>query len=329
MKLRKTICTVLACALGAAAVGCGNPDGGASDGKTPTAKLDPSLSLGIQVQTLVEGECNAFVATAKDIGDAKLVYEVAVRGGSFAAVQTTADTTLVYRCNEVGEYQVRVRTEDGKLVSQTLDFSVVEFGGETFGRSPTGDSPSTNVDLNNDYGDGAVIEHRAVNTISDEYAYVKGVYSDSFYFTVDVDIVGTNSGDQNPKSGIFCQSGKTKFFYAFDVKPNLLGDEIVFVKYTETNGWGWPGKVMHENVSFREGVNRRANTLGLLRKGETFYMFLNGVCIGMEKTGFTANTSVGTYTMAQNTIYSNYSCYDAESEDYAIALAAGVQKFGA
>lgn len=327
MKLRKTICAVLACAVGAAVVGCGAPDGGASDGP---AKLDPSLSLGIQVQTLVEGECNAFVATAKDIGEGvKLVYEVAASGGSFSAVGTTYDTTLVYRCNAVGEYKVRVRTEDGKLVSQTLGFSVVEFGGETFGRSPVGDSPSVNVDLNNDYGVNAVIEHKAVNTISDEYAYVKGVYSDSFYFTVDVDIVGTNSGDQNPKSGIFCRSGKTKFLYAFDVKPNLMGDEIVFVKYTESGGWGWPGKVMHASVSFREGGARRSVGMGLLRKGETFYMFIDGVCIGMQKTGFTENTSVGTYTMAQNTIYSGYACYDAESEDYAVALAAGVQKFGA
>ncbi len=324
-KLNKVIGILSAVSmLTTALVACGGDD--ATDGKYNGPR---TLSLAVQVETLTEGECNAFVATATGMrGSDALVYEISYNSGDFKAVKTTTDRTLVYRCNEAGEYSVRVATADGKVVSSKHDFEVKSFGGDTFGRSPSGEKPTNNVDLSADFGENPSIEHKAVNTISDEYAFVKGVSAQSFYFTATVDIVGTNAGDQNPKSGLFCKSGTTMYYYAFDVKPHLTGDEIVFVKYTSTGGWGWPGKVMRESVSFRDGDERVGNELGMLRAGDTFYLFLNGKCIGKAAaTGFDADSSVGTYTMAQNTVFSKYKCYDEYSEQYIDALARGRAAF--
>lgn len=324
MRPRNVLCAVLSCCLAGAAVACGGTED--PDGK-PSGKQ--TLSLGVQLETLAEGECNAFVADAENIdGSVKLVYELSADDGGFETIKTTTERTVVYRFDNAGEYTVRVKTQDGKLVSDVCAFSVAEFGGDTFGRSPLGEMPTNNVRLDGDRGDSAFIEHKAVNTISDEYAFVKGFQADRFYFTADVDIVGTNSGDRNPKTGLFCKSGSTVYYFAFDIKPSLTGDELVFVKYTPTQNWGWPGKVMHKQVRFRDGETRLKNNMSMLRDRDKFYLFINGTCIGKAVVeGYTDLSTVGTYTMAQNTIYSGYNCYGADSEEFTAMLRVGQAAF--
>lgn len=295
-----------------------------------TAQTPRSLSLAVQVEILSEGERNAFMVHAEGLSaDENLIYEVSYNDGAYEAVKSTADRTVVYKCQNAGEYSVRVKTSDGKTVSNPCDFSVAAFGGDTFGRAPSGEGPTNNVDLRGDFGDTPSIEHKAVNTISDEYAFVKGVESDSFYFTAFVDIIGANAGDRNPKAGLFCKSGTTKYYFAFDVKPDLAGNETVFVSYNSSSGWGWPGKVMRiNNLSFRNGSTRKANELGMLRARDAFYLFVNGECVGKAAVnGYIAPSAVGTYTMAQNAVFSGYMCYDKDSEEYATALAVGIQMF--
>lgn len=320
MKLRNWIVLLLACCTAATFVGCGN------ESQTPPAK-NPSLSLAVQVETLTEGESNAFVATAVDV-DTKLVYEIAKDGGEYKAYKTSAATTVAYRSTEAGSFSVRVKTEDGALVSNVCSFTVVEYGGDTFGKSVNGESPTANVDLSADRGENATLEHKAVNAVTEEYAFVKGFSADSFYFTTDVDIVTNNGGDAHPKTGIFCKAGTTFYYFAFDVKPHMTGDEVVFVNST-ASGWGWPGTVFHEAPSFRNGATRVKNTMGMLRKKGTFYLFINAECIGkVEARGLIAASTVGTFTMGQNAIYSDYACHAEGSEAYTAALKKAEEVWG-
>ena len=321
-ELRKIVCVLAAVTAPFAAIACG--------GERKTGTTPQTLLLSVQAELLSEGERNAFIASAEGFSpDEKLIYEISYNYGAYETVKSTADRTVVYKCNDAGEYSVRVKTSDGKTVSKPCAFTVASFGGDTFGRAPSGEGPTNNVYLGGDFGETPSIEHKAVNTISDEYAFVKGVETDSFYFTAFVDIIGANAGDRNPKAGLFCKSGTTKYYFAFDVKPDFAGNETVFVAYNSSSGWGWPGKVMRiNNLSFRNGQTRKANELGMLRARDAFYLFVNGECVGKATVnGYIAPSSVGTYTMAQNAIFSGYQCFDKDSDEYAAALVRGQQKY--
>lgn len=300
-------------------------DGGDNGGQPPQPAGDPSLSLSVQCTTLEAGELNAFVVNAQNFAEGTVFdYQVAAADGKFQSVMKTEDTSVAYRCNTVGTFSVRVSTSDPELVSQTRTYTVTEGGGATFGRSPSGEQPTHNVDLNYDNGEYPYIEHKSVNKISDEYAFVKGVESTGFLFTATIDILGNNGDDQNPKAGLFCKAGNDMCYFAFDVKPKFTTDDTVFVTYDPVSAaWQWPGTVWHPGVQFRQGERHLTNSLTMLRDGTDFYLWVNDDYLGkVTVNGFTEASAVGTYTMAQNAIFSEYSCYTRESAEYEAALEA-------
>ncbi len=315
MKKKMLSCLVLSCVFAAGALaGCG--------GQGKEDKGEVSLSLFVQCETVVLGERNAFVVTAENLDEDELItYSVKQGEGAFQTVATTSERILAYPCEETGSFTVQASVQSGAYATQQLTFSVVEGGGETFGDAVTGELATTGVDLLGDFGDTPSIEHKSLEKISDEYAFVKGVNATQFVLTATVDIVGANFNDPNPKTGLFCKAGQQMWYFAFDVKPDFSKDEVVFVNYQ--GSWQWPGRVFNaKGLTFRVGERRIVNKMTLLRDGETFYLLVNDVLLGsVRASGFTQETVVGTYTMAQNAIFSEYSCYVGGTAEYAAALA--------
>lgn len=289
----------------------------------PQENGDVKITVTVQNPAVIQGESNAFIVETENVAEGTIIsYEMNVNDGGWSEIGKSSRLVLAYRCNEVGTVSVRALCETGgkKYTADPVSFTVTESGGDVFGNSPDGDKSTSGVDLYRDNGDNPVIEHKALVKVSDEFTFFKGVKTTRFVVSADIDIISGNAGDQNPKTGLFCKAGAEMWYFAFDVKPSMSGKEVVLVNYKSS--WRWPGTVYNvSSMVFRKDGERVKNKMTLIRDGETFYMLINDVCLGkITAVGFTAESVVGTYTMAQNAVYSGYSCYTGGSDEFNAAL---------
>jgi len=302
-------------------------------GKTPPPLLpEPTATLSVQCATVTRGECNAFVVSI-DGAEAyeEIYYRLAPLGEELKLAETSTDTIWVHRFGEVGKFSANATVRiDGKLIaSNTVTFEVVTGGGDTMGLSPLGEYPSAYVDLSKDTGDTPSIEHKRVHVWSEEYAYFESVYSDRFFVTTKVDIVTNNYADPYPKSGIFLKNRNERFYFAFDFRPDFSGKDFLFVR-NDGNAWLWgSGRIWQLGATnFRNGDERVAVELSVLRDRETLYFAINGEWIDkVVVEGFEAACTVGTLTMSHNTLFSGYRALDGESDEYASILSVLAQTF--
>ncbi len=241
MKTRKilSLAAVLCIALCCFAACGGSENGGGNGGGNGGESAEILFEVSVQNPTVTQGESNAIIVTEQNLpADALISYEIKLEGGEWETLGSTTDRYFAHACDTLGEAEVRASTEVGENVySAEASFTVVEFGGDTFGNSPDGDKASSGVDLYRDYGENAETEHKELDKISDEYAYFKGIKSDKFVATAYIDIIGNNSGDPNPKAGLFCKAGSEIWYFAFDVKPTFAGKEVVLVN--NKSSWAW------------------------------------------------------------------------------------------
>lgn len=303
---------------------CSAPDAeGGNETQKPSGEV--SVTLSVQCNTVARYDCNAFILNAANLDeDAEIEYQLADENGTFETVKTTSLRKVAYRCYEIGDFSLRAVTSVAgtEIITNTCNFTVVEDGGETFGYSPSGESPSRGVDLLNDCGSMPYIEHKSLGKSSDEYAFYKGIETDKFVFTATIDILGNNFNDQYPKSGLFAKVGKNIYYVAFDATPSGNGNTLVFATYNgATSAWSWSSGIA-VNAPFRDGNgNRLTHSLTLLRNGNLLYFAVDGVFVAKQTViGLNGNSSVGTYTMAQNTYFTNYSCCTGESVEFKNAL---------
>jgi hypothetical protein len=303
---------------------------GGSEGEKETGK-EPVLALSLQSRILTKGDDNAFVVELEDAGEApELIYQMQEDGSeTWSEYRKTTAAIVVYKCTVAGSFSVRVQlTRDGKdYFSNTEAFTVENEGGQSFGASPGGDMPSGNVDFSGDRGETPVLTHRALSKVSDEYAYYKNIGANQFVMTAKIDIRGINGSDPYPKAGFFAKVGTTYYLIVFDARTDYNYDDVVFVSGS-AGSWGWPGTIFKSGVSFRQGAQRVVNELTMIRDAQDFYFLINGNFLGQARVnGLTAASVIGTYTMAQHTVYSEYVAYDGSDSRYAGALAdAMVQK---
>ena len=158
-----------------------------------------------------------------------------------------------------------------------------------------------------------------VKKYSDEYAFFKGIYSDRFVLTATIQIIGTNFNDPYPKAGLFAKVGKDIYYSAFDPSPEYNGNTITFAVYKSS--WTWYNGLF-VNAPFRDANNNSlSHSMTLLRDGPTFYIAVDGVYVSKRViSGLNGNSSVGTFTMSQNALYTAYSCFTDGSNEFMAAL---------
>ena len=297
-------------------VACGsNSANGAKENKI-------SLSLKLQCDVVARYDCNAFILATENVDDDTTIeYQLAQENGEYETVKQTQSRYVAYRCLEEGKHSVRacVKVKGKIYYSNSCDFTTVQDGGDTFGYSPIGEEPSHNVDLTNDKGEYPYIEHKSVNKYSEEYAYFKGIYSDKFVLTATIQIIGTNCHDPYPKVGLFAKVGKNIYYSAFDPSPQYNGNTITFAVYKSS--WSWSNGIS-VNAPFRDANNNLlSHSMTLLRDGTTFYIAVDGVYVSKRViSDLSGNSSVGTFTMSQNALYTDYSCFVEGSDEFSAAL---------
>lgn len=158
-----------------------------------------------------------------------------------------------------------------------------------------------------------------VGKYSEEYAFYKGIYAEKFVLTATIEILGTNSNDPYPKVGLFAKNGKDIYYSAFDPSPRLNGNTITFAIYKSS--WSWDsGKFVQS--PFRDSNNNSVkHSMTLLRDGSIFYVAVDGVYVNKKTiSGLNGKSVVGTFTMSQNALFSEYSCFVDESNEFTNAL---------
>lgn len=328
-KFTKILCLLFAgvLALGLLAA-CGrgrddNNNGGNNSGNNGGGDTAwPTISISVQNSTVKQNESNAIIATMTDMPEGQTItYEIAPTAAEleYEELAQTSNQSYAFICHDIGSFTVRAAAKIGDMtyVSNRVEFTVEEEGGAVFGSSPAGNQPTINVDFSHDNGtDSAYLEHKGVDNISNEYAYVKGIESTQFCFTTTIDLVGINGGEQYPKAGIFARSGNTVYYLAFDMRSTYNYGDIAFVQASGID-WYWPGQVVNQPMSFRNGDERVTHSLTLLRDGEYFYCAVDGDWIACYYVpGFQVATAIGTYTMSQHAIYSDYMCSLPNEEYY-------------
>ena len=111
------------------------------------------------------------------------------------------------------------------------------------------------------------------------------------------------------------------YYLAFDMHVDYSFGDVVLVQCSGID-WYWPGKVVNfNNISFRNGSERVTHSLTMVRDGEYFYCAVDGNWFACYKiSGFLAETAIGTFTMAQHAIFSEYGYALGDSEVYADML---------
>lgn len=334
-KLSKFLCMLLvgvflfaffaACSKTASNPSDGGGGGGGNGGNGGNGGGVPSLALTVQNSVVAQFETNAVTVSAENFpAGQEFTYQIAGEDGTYRDAKATADTAYAFLCNELGEFSVRAvaKVNDTTYTSNVGSFTVKAEGGVMFGTSPEGHKPTINIDFSHDDGTAdAYLEHKGVDNVSNEYAYVKGVMTDQFMFTTTIDLVGINGGEPYPKAGIFARSGNTIYYLAFDMHVDYSFGDVVLVQCSGID-WYWPGKpVNFNNISFRNGSERVTHSLTMVRDGEYFYCAVDGNWFACYKiSGFLAETAIGTFTMAQHAIFSEYGYVLGGTEAYAAAL---------
>ncbi len=226
--------------------------------------------------------------------------------------------------NYGGKYSYKaVLTTEGKVYeSNVVDIEMVDMTGATLGHSPIGLLATANIDYSYDTGEaGSKIIHQPANSVLHQYAYFKEVYGIRYAVSVDVDLVSINGSEPYPKSGILAaRLNDNMIYFAFDARPTYDFGDLVIVNHTPSDGgtWKWPGIVYNiPGLRFRDGIgNRIKNKLTVVRNVEDFYFLINDKFLThINYPGLSQPTLAGTYTMGQNTEFSNYFAYVDDPND--------------
>jgi len=299
-------------------ISCGNDS---PDPNIPEEEDEIEFSLSIQNNVLMVGESNVFmvsIVNLKDGIDYNIKYYLKEpTSDEFTLLRSTQSKSTTYKPSKEGVYGVKASLEydNDTYESESIYFEVKGYGGTYLGASPTGLQPSKNIDFTNDLGVNPSIEHQSVPAVTDEYSYFKNINHANFVISSKIDIIAPNASDPYPKSGLFFRIGSTYHYVCFDARPTYDNDDLVYVIGTP-GSWAWPGLISHPGASFREGTNRLSVRLTLVRNASTLYLLVDDEFVAAHDIGSTAASIAGTYTMASNTIFSNYYSYVGTDPQY-------------
>lgn len=233
--------------------------------------------------------------------------------------------------NHEATYKIKavMKKGDKSYESNIVEVSFKDRYGHTFGVSPIGTRPSRHVDYSHDLGEtNSYIEHLSVNKIEDQFSYFRNIHGTRYVISADIDIVGVNGSDPYPKTGLIAgQFSDRIIFFAFDSRASFDYNDIIIVNKSGDDGgmWHWPGTILNREVNFRKDGERSTHRLTVIRDVQTFYFLFDDEVIHTHVyEDFTFDTIAGTYTMAQNAIFSNYYAHmddpNVDNDFYDLAL---------
>ncbi len=200
-------------------------------------------------------------------------------------------------------------TTDESVLNEMMNEFEAQVSGENFGDAGpfwTG----IGWDLTNDRGDDPYIEQKVSG---DQYAFFKNLSSTNFYVETMIGAT-TDMGDPWPKFGLAAQvPGNTLFFY-IDASASFTAQNIGWVsRNSEDTEWTWKQAGLAEEKMASVGNYNNGNfaKLGMLREGDTFYLFLNDELVftvsGLRGFGESDNCSAAIMTFTMGARAKEYS----------------------
>lgn len=253
------------------------------------------------------------VLNKKDKSETEEVYQITILDSAHGSV-----TANQYEAKEGDEIVLTVTPDDGyELSSLTVNgeksetsfempaedvkvlakFALIVTGeedadeGETFGSS-NGYVTTEGVDLSHDNGDNPYISMVAGGP---QYAYVNDVYTDQLVFEAIFKVKEIFNEDGYPKFGIMINGTTEMVKFYVDMKTDLTC-ESVGVVHQPTGGEDDWTNACTASIS-KLNLAEEDITLKLVRDGENYYFYVNGVLILCEKGALCdENTAVGIFS---------------------------------
>ena len=166
-------------------------------------------------------------------------------------------------------------TDDTAEVDRLMDLYTSALVGDYLG-DVGGRITTSGWDLSADEGASPV----AVQTSGgDQYAYFKSVNATSFYAETKIR-VSKDLGDPWPKFGLAAVAGDNTLFFYIDGSQSYRSTKVGYVWRDAANeGWVWADSVETSVSGLKYYEEGEYATLGMLREGNVFYLFVNGELI--------------------------------------------------
>ena len=161
---------------------------------------------------------------------------------------------------------------DEAVVAEKARLYTAKLNGENLG-NVSGFVMTSGWDLTYDRGENPV----AVQTLAgDQYAYFKGINSTEYYAEIQLSVT-KDLGDPYPKFGLASRIDGNTFFFFIDGSSGYQSENVGYVwRKSDNSNWDWANSVQSpvvQGISYSDG---EYVTLGMLRQGSTFKLYVNG-----------------------------------------------------
>ena len=175
--------------------------------------------------------------------------------------------------------------------------------GEFFGTA--GDYTSSNVlDMSTDKGQNGYLVMDA-DKATPLFAYVKDLNANRFYLEAEMQITGIRADETYPKFGFMTNDGKEMVKFYLDMNQDRQVGTIGAVHQIAGGEDDWAGQSTW-TLNKKLDLSAQKVKLGLLRDGDTYYFYVDGVLVATGSDLSDLNTAMGIFSFGTSMKVTNY-----------------------
>lgn len=137
------------------------------------------------------------------------------------------------------------------------------------------------------------------------YAYVKGVTAKQFYLELTAQVADIRSDEKYPKFGLMTSDGKEMVKFYLDMTSDKQVGVIGAVHQKSGKGDDWAGQSVW-NLNKKLDLTTGTVTLGLLRDGSNYYIYVNGQLAASGSDLSERNAATGIFSFGTSLKVTNY-----------------------
>jgi len=137
------------------------------------------------------------------------------------------------------------------------------------------------------------------------YAYVKGVTSKQFYLELTAQVANIRSDEKYPKFGLMTSDGKEMVKFYLDMTTEKQVSSLGAVHQKSGREDDWAGQSVW-NLNKKLDLTTGTVTLGLLRDGSNYYIYVNGQLAASGSDLSERNAATGIFSFGTSLKVTNY-----------------------
>lgn len=137
------------------------------------------------------------------------------------------------------------------------------------------------------------------------YAYVKGVTAKQFYLELTAQVTGIRSDEKYPKFGLMTSDGKEMVKFYLDMTTEKQVSAVGAVHQKSGREDDWAGQSVW-NLNKKLDLTTGTVTLGLLRDGSNYYIYVNGQLVASGSDLSERNAATGIFSFGTSLNVTEY-----------------------